>query len=97
MARGSAQTYAKRYIADLLCNIVRKGIDDDARRAMQASIDPKQIAELARLIKATKTDEAGFLKLMVTDAETLGDIRPRDYPRLRLALQEKQKKQAERR
>ena len=97
MARGSSQTYAKRYIADLLCNIVRKGIDDDARRAMQASIDPKQVAELARLIKATKTDEAGFLKLMVTDAETLADIRPRDYPRLRLALQEKQKKQAERR
>jgi hypothetical protein len=92
MARGSAQTYAKRYIADLLCNIVRKGIDDDARRAMQASIDPKQVAELNRLIKLTNTAEASFLKMMVTDAETLADIRPRDYPRLLMALQEKAKK-----
>jgi hypothetical protein len=92
MARGSAQTYAKRYIADLLCNIVRKGIDDDARRAMQASIDPKQVAELNRLIKATNTAEESFLKMMVTDAETIADIRPRDYPRLLMALQEKQRK-----
>jgi hypothetical protein len=92
MARGSAQTYAKRYIADLLCNIVRKGIDDDARRAMQASIDPKQVAELNRLIKLTNTAEASFLKMMVTDAETLADIRPRDYPRLLMALQEKARK-----
>jgi hypothetical protein len=92
MARGSAQTYAKRYIADLLCNIVRKGIDDDARRAMQATIDPKQVAELNRLIKLTNTNEEGFLKMMVTDAESVGDIRPRDYPRLLMALQEKQRK-----
>jgi hypothetical protein len=92
MARGSAQTYAKRYIADLLCNIVRKGIDDDARRAMQATIDPKQVAELNRLIKLTNTNEEGFLKMMVTDAESVGDIRPRDYPRLLMALQEKARK-----
>ena len=91
-ARGSAQQYAKRYIADLLCNIVRKGIDDDARRAMQASIDPKQVAELVRLIKATNTIEASFLKVMVTDAATIDDIRPRDYPRLLMALQEKARK-----
>jgi hypothetical protein len=80
MARGSAQTYAKRYIADLLCNIVRK------------AIDPKQVAELNRLIKLTNTAEASFLKMMVTDAETLADIRPRDYPRLLMALQEKARK-----
>jgi hypothetical protein len=92
MARGSAQTYAKRYIADLLCNIVRKGIDDDARRAMQASIDSKQVAELNRLIKLTNTAEASFLRMMVTEAETLADIRPRDYPRLLMALQEKARK-----
>jgi hypothetical protein len=92
MARGSAQTYAKRYIADLLCNIVRKGIDDDARRAMQATIDPKQVAELARLIKATNTVEASFLKMMISGVDSLADISPRDYPRLLMALQEKQRK-----
>ena len=93
-ARGSAQSYAKRYIADLLCNIVRKGLDDDARRAMQAAIDPKQVAELARLIKATNTNEAGFLKTMVTGAATLDEIAPRDYSRLLTALQDKQRKAA---
>jgi hypothetical protein len=92
MARGSAQTYAKRYVADLLCNIVRKGIDDDARRAMQATIDPKQVAELARLIKATNTVEASFLKMMVTGVESITDIAPRDYPRLLMALREKERK-----
>jgi hypothetical protein len=91
-ARGSAQSYAKRYIADLLCNIVRKGMDDDARRAMQAAIDPKQVAELDRLMKATNTSEATFLKMMVTGAETIADIQPRDYPRLLNALQEKARK-----
>lgn len=89
MARGSAQSYAKRYILDLLCNIVRKGIDDDARRAMQASIDPKQVAELAALIKATKTNEASFLKAMITGVEKIDDISPRDYPRVRQVLQAK--------
>jgi hypothetical protein len=59
---------------------------------MQASIDPKQVAELNRLIKLTNTAEASFLKMMVTDAETLADIRPRDYPRLLMALQEKARK-----
>lgn len=91
-ARGSAQSYAKRYIADLLCNIVRKGMDDDARRAMQAAIDPKQVGELNRLMKATNTSEATFLKMMVTGAETIADIQPRDYPRLLNALQEKARK-----
>ena len=91
-ARGSAQSYAKRYIADMLCNIVRKGMDDDARRAMQAAIDPKQVAELNRLIKATDTVEASFLKMMVTGVESIADIAPRDYPRLLMALQEKARK-----
>lgn len=88
-ARGSAQTYAKRYITDLLCNIVRKGIDDDARRAMQASIDPKQVAEIKRLMTATNTNEAGFLRMMITGAATVEEIAPRDYPRVLMALQEK--------
>jgi hypothetical protein len=88
-ARGSAQTYAKRYVADLLCNIVRKGKDDDGRGAMETLIDATQVAELAGLIKSTKTNEETFLKLMVNGAERLGEVRQRDYPRLVLALKEK--------
>lgn len=88
-ARGSAQSYAKRYNADLLCNIVRKGKDDDARRAIQEPIDATQLARLVELIDQTKTDYKQFLQIMVTGAEELEDVRQRDYPRLLLALQEK--------
>jgi hypothetical protein len=91
-ARGSSRRYAKRYIVDDLCNVVRKGKDDDARGAMEALIDATQIAELVDLIKATTTDEAAFLKTMVSGAESLHDIRQRDFPRLVMALREKQRR-----
>jgi hypothetical protein len=92
-ARGSSRRYAKRYIVDDLCNVVRKGKDDDARGAMEALIDATQIKELADLLKATATtDEAGFLKMMVSGAESLQDIRQRDFPRLVMALREKKAK-----
>ena len=90
-ARGSSRRYAKRYIVDDLCNVVRKGKDDDARGAMEALIDATQIKELGDLIKSTATVEATFLKRMVTGAETLHDIRQRDFPRLIMALREKQR------
>jgi hypothetical protein len=92
-ARGSSRRYAKRYVTDDLCNVVRKGKDDDARGAMEALIDATQLKELVTLIKATTTDEANFLKLMVTGAESLQDIRQRDFPRLVMALRERQQKQ----
>jgi hypothetical protein len=93
-ARGSSRRYAKRYIVDDLCNVVRKGKDDDARGAMEALIDATQIKELVDLIKATATDEAAFLKTMVSGAESLQDIRQRDFPRLVMALREKKQRRA---
>jgi hypothetical protein len=94
-ARGSSRRYAKRYIVDDLCNVVRKGKDDDARGAMEALIDPTQIKELTDLIKATATDEAAFLKTMVSGAESLQDIRQRDFSRLIMALREKKQRRAQ--
>lgn len=91
-ARGSSRRYAKRYIVDDLVNIVRKGKDDDARGAMEALIDATQIKELTDLLKSTQTIEAAFLTTMVSGAETLHDIRQRDYPRLIMALREKKAK-----
>ena len=91
-ARGSSRRYAKRYIVDDLCNVVRKGKDDDARGAMEALIDATQIKKLDELIKATATVEATFLTTMVTGAESLQDIRQRDFPRLLMALQDKKAK-----
>jgi|HubBroStandDraft_5_1064220.scaffolds.fasta_scaffold61673_2 hypothetical protein len=93
-ARGSSRRYAKRYIVDDLVNVVRKGKDDDARGAMEALIDATQVKELVTLIKATATDEAAFLKVMVSGAESLQDIRQRDFPRLIMALREKKQKRA---
>jgi hypothetical protein len=93
-ARGSSRRYAKRYIVDDLVNVVRKGKDDDARGAMEALIDATQVKELVTLIKATATDEAAFLKVMVSGAESLQDIRQRDFPRLIMALREKRQKRA---
>ena len=94
-ARGSSRRYAKRYVTDDLCNVVRKGKDDDARGAMEALIDAAQIKELVDLIKATSTDEAAFLKTMVSGAESLPDIRQRDFPRLVMALREKKQRRAQ--
>jgi hypothetical protein len=91
-ARGSSRRYAKRYITDDLCNVVRKGKDDDARGALEALIDPTQIKQLVDLIKATNTVEGTFLRTMVTGAETLQDIRQRDFNRLVLALKDKQRR-----
>src|SRR5580698_7094551 len=91
-ARGSSRRYAKRYVTDDLCNVVRKGKDDDARGAMEALIDATQIKELIDLMNATATVTETFLTTMVSGAETLHDIRQRDYPRLVMALREKQKR-----
>ena len=93
-ARGSSRRYAKRYIVDDLVNVVRKGKDDDARGAMEALIDAAQIKMLSTLIKRTETDEAAFLKLMVSGAESLQDVRQRDLPRLEMALREKAQRRA---
>ena len=90
-ARGSAQSYAKRYIADLLCNIVRKGQDNDGRGSVDNFISPAQVKELEDLIDKTKTKTEAFLNTMLTDVKDVQDVRERDYNRLILALKAKLK------
>jgi hypothetical protein len=89
-ARGSTRQYCKRYITDDLCNIVRKGRDNDGRGAQDLMIEAPKVRELERLIKATKTDVEHFLKMMLTGVDSLGEIRERDYPRLVLALKDRE-------
>lgn len=91
-ARGSAQSYAKRYIADLLCNVVRKGIDNDGRGAVDRFIEHKEVQTLRKLIDETGTNVEAFLNAMVTDVRSLEDIRVRDFPRLQMALEERKKR-----
>ena len=92
-ARGSSRRYAKRYIVDDLCNVVRKGKDDDGKGALEALIDAVQQQHLLDLIRETKTDEVSFINMMVSGVESLADIRQRDYPRLTMALNDKKAKQ----
>ena len=94
-ARGSSRRYAKRYITDDLCNVVRQGKDNDGQGAtIENLIDATQLTELTTLLKATNTDEKQFLTLMVSGAETLADVRMRDFPRLIMALREKKQRRA---
>lgn len=88
-AVGSAKTYAKRYLAEDLLNLVRKGVDDDGRGAVPKPISAAQVKELSGLLKAIKTQPETFLRLFVTGVEKMEDIQERDYPRLVNALTEK--------
>jgi hypothetical protein len=81
-AVGSGVSYAKRYVAELLLNVVRKGADDDANAALTRKLSGEQVETLSKLIAAAKTTPERFLSIMVTDATTLADVPERDYGRL---------------
>jgi hypothetical protein len=88
-AEGSGITYQKRYIAEMLLNIVRRDIDDDAISAMQKKISHKQMSDLVNLIGHAQMNVERFLKVMVSNCERLEDVPERDYGRLVNALNDK--------
>lgn len=88
-AEGSGQSYAKRYTAEALLNIVRKGEDDDGVSAMAVKLTDKQADELGNLLVATKTSPEKFLTMFVTGCDSVADIPARDFARLKNALEEK--------
>jgi hypothetical protein len=81
-AVGSGVSYAKRYVAELLLNVVRKDLDDDGIKAMDRKLSAEQVETLSKLIAAAKSTPERFLAIMVTDAATLADVPERDYGRL---------------
>ena len=85
-AMGSGVSYTKRYLAELLLNIVRKGQDDDAIRAGAALISASEVSQLADLIARAGSEPERFLKTMITGVERLEDVMASDYPRLVNAL-----------
>lgn len=86
-AEGSGLSYAKRYVAEGLLNIVRKGVDNDAIGL--EPMTPEHVKDIAGLLGKTSTKTETFLKMFVTEAETLEQIPERDYPRLKNALEQK--------
>jgi hypothetical protein len=90
-AEGSGLSYAKRYVAEGLLNIVRKGQDDDGIASGLKLIDASQVKHLTQLLEDTKTKWDTFLRMFVTGATTLEEIAARDFPRLLNALEEKKR------
>jgi hypothetical protein len=90
-AEGSGLSYAKRYVAEGLLNIVRKGQDDDGIASGLKLIDAAQVKQLVDLIVETDTKTESFLRMFVTSAERIEDIPARDFHRLLNALSEKKR------
>lgn len=74
---GSSSSYGKRYAMCNILNIVTVGEDDDAEGAF--CINEGQISEIEQLIIESGTKPAAFLKLL--KAETLNDIKQKDFAR----------------
>jgi hypothetical protein len=85
-AMGSGVSFTKRYLGEMLLNIVRKGEDDDGIRAGEAKISAREVGELAQLISDAGTEPNRFLATMLTGVERLEDVQGRDYGRLVNAL-----------
>jgi hypothetical protein len=90
-AEGSGLSYAKRYVAEGLLNIVRKGVDDDGIASGLKPIDAAQVKQLAGLLEETGTKAETFLRMFVTGCEALEAIPLRELPRLLNALEEKKR------
>jgi hypothetical protein len=60
-ARGSTSSYAKRYLAEDFCNIVREAADDDGKRGGTVYISPEQCDIIRGLLKDADRQEGPFL------------------------------------
>ena len=62
-AVGSTLQYGKRYLTEMLLNLVREGADDDGIKGAMRFATEEEVAELQALIQDTGTDEAKFCNL----------------------------------
>lgn len=62
-AMGSTLSYGRRYVAEMLLNIVREGDDDDGVRGGMKFITKEQVSELEQLLQAAKRDRLRFLQM----------------------------------
>jgi ERF superfamily len=60
-AMGSTISYAKRYLAEMLFNIVRKSQDDDGNLGGTKFVTAEDAEHIRLLLRDTKTDETAFL------------------------------------
>ena len=88
-ARGSTNSYAKRYLTEDFCKLVREGADDDGKRGGTIFITPEQVLELQALAIETNTEESRFLEMMTSEARNWEEIEEKDFARLANALSRK--------
>lgn len=69
-ARGSTNSYAKRYLCEDFLKLVRSGADDDGKLGGTKFITDEQSAELLSLMKQAGRDEVSLLERM-----TQGEVR----------------------
>ncbi len=89
-AAGSTLSYGKRYVTELLLNIVRRGEDDDARAAGIRYITADQKNDLVALMQETKTDTVAYLRHL--GVNSLDEIEQRNAPAALNALLAKKAK-----
>ena len=76
-AAGSTLSYGKRYVAEMLLNIVREGQDDDGKLGGTVFITLAQKDELIALIRDTKTDTKAFLQF--TGTQSVDEIEAKNF------------------
>lgn len=94
-AVASSVSYGKRYTAGALLNLTTGGQDDDGVGAVNPRVSEEQAAEIRKLIKQSKSDEASFCGYMM--AKSVEDIRADTYDHAIKALKtkiERSKKEA---
>ena len=98
-AWGSGTTYARRYLMEGLCNIIRRNVDDDAVNTDE-KLSEQEGDALHELLIATLPEgrnigeyTSRFLHAMVTGVEKIADLPKRDYARLKNALEDRKKAQ----
>lgn len=76
-AMGSTLSYGKRYVAEMLFNIVREGKDDDATTGGIIYVNAAKAEEIDALIATTKIDRAAFLQW--AEVTSTSEIRLENY------------------
>lgn len=74
-AMGSTMSYGRRYVTEMLFNLVRKGADDDGVRGGKKFITEEQAGELRELAKQAGRQEGPFLdRLFAGEVRSFDEI-----------------------
>lgn len=81
-ARGSTNSYAKRYLTEDFLKLVREGTDDDGKRGGTIYVRPEQAVQMRELCSAAERNEDRFLEQYTTEAQSFEEVIEGDFGRL---------------